>query len=137
MADDKRKHLGSSLDEFLGEEGYLDELTALATKEVLAWQIAQAMRAKGLSKVKMADRMKTSRSQVDRLLDPKDGNVTLATMQKAAWVLGESLHIGLGEKKAGKRKAGRVAASALTQRGRKAARSKSKPVLVPASRKSG
>lgn len=91
----RTKHLGSSLDSFLAEEGCLDEMTAIALKEVLAWQMQEAMTSKGLSKVKMADQMNTSRSQVDRLLDPKSGNVTLSTMQKAARVLGKRLHVSL------------------------------------------
>lgn len=89
-----KKNIGSYLDDFLKEEGTLDELTVIATKEVLAWQVAQSMKEAGVSKVQMATRMKTSRSQVDRLLDPKDGNVTFATMQKAARALGGTLRVG-------------------------------------------
>lgn len=93
MADNK--HIGSTLDDFLQVEGYFDELSAIAIKEVFAWQVAQRMKEKRLTKVAMANRMQTSRSQLDRLLDPKDGNVTLATMQKAAVALGEQLNVAL------------------------------------------
>ena len=92
----KNKHIGSTLDDFLKEEGCLEEFTAAAIKEVFAWQIAQRMKDKGISKFVMAGRMRTSRSQLDRLLDPTDGNVTLETMQRAASVLGEVLTVGFG-----------------------------------------
>jgi antitoxin HicB len=92
MAD---KHRGSTLDSFLQEEGVREEFEARAVKEVIAWQLAEAMRAQNLSKKKMAELMKTSRAQLDRLLDPTKGNVTLDTMQKAAAVVGRQLHIEL------------------------------------------
>jgi DNA-binding Xre family transcriptional regulator len=65
----------------------LEELRAVAIKEVIAWQIDQAMKRQKLSKNKMAELMETSRAQLDRLLDPKGGNVTLETLQRAAHVL--------------------------------------------------
>ncbi len=74
----------TTLDDFLGEEGKRDEFEAVAVKEVLAWQIRQAMKEKNISRNSLAQRMKTSRSQIGRLLDPKDGNVTLATLQRRA-----------------------------------------------------
>ncbi len=89
------KHIGSSLDDVLEELGILEETTNFAIKSVLAWQIAQEMKKKRLSKIKMAEAMKTSRAQLDRLLDPKSGNVTLATMQKAANAVGKSLRVEL------------------------------------------
>jgi predicted XRE-type DNA-binding protein len=64
-------------------------------KEVLAWQIAEAMRQSNLSRKRLAEKMKTSRSQVGRLLDPKDGNVTLATLQRAAAIVGRKLRLEL------------------------------------------
>jgi transcriptional regulator with XRE-family HTH domain len=67
----------------------------VAVKEVLAWQISEAMKANKLSRSSLAERMKTSRSQVRRLLDPKDGNVTLATLQRAAKIVGRSLRLEL------------------------------------------
>ena len=73
----------STLDDFLDEEGARDAFQAVAIKEVLAYQIEQAMKAQKLSRRRLAERMGTSRSQIGRLLDPNDGNVTLATLQRA------------------------------------------------------
>jgi antitoxin HicB len=83
------------LDDVLAEEGKLEEFQAIAIKEVIAWQIAQAMAADKLSRKGLAERMGTSRSQVSRLLDPTDGNVTLATLQRAASVVGRKIRIEL------------------------------------------
>jgi antitoxin HicB len=85
----------SSLDAFLKEEGKLEEFEAVAIKEVLAWQIAEAMKAQNLSRERLAEKMKTSRSQISRLLDPKDGNVTIATLQRAAKIVGRTLRLEL------------------------------------------
>mgnify|MGYP002775882614 FL=1 len=85
----------STLDDFLAEEGKLEAFQAVAIKEVLAWQIEEAMKAEKLSRKKRAEKMGTSRSQVSRLLDPKDGNVTLATLQRAAEVVGRKVRIEL------------------------------------------
>jgi predicted XRE-type DNA-binding protein len=85
----------STLDDFLKEEGTFEEFQSIAIKEVLAWQIAQAMKAKNISRSGLATKMKTSRSQIGRLLDPKDGNVTLATLQRAARMVGRSLRLEL------------------------------------------
>ena len=90
-------HHGSSLDDFLKEEGVLEEFRAVAVKEVVAWQIAKAMKDKKLSKNKMAALMQTSRAQLDRLLDPEQGNVTLETLHRAAHVLGRELRIELAK----------------------------------------
>ena len=76
-----KKNLGSGIDDFLREEGIFDE--AQAVKEVVAWQLAQAMKKRKISKARMARALKTSRSQVDRLLDPKD-DITLSSLQRAA-----------------------------------------------------
>jgi antitoxin HicB len=84
-----------TLDDFLKGEGKLEEFQATAIKEVLAWQIAEAMKANNISRNGLATRMKTSRSQIGRLLDPKDGNVTLATLQRAARMVGRSLRLEL------------------------------------------
>jgi DNA-binding Xre family transcriptional regulator len=89
----KNPHWGSSVDDLLAEEGMLEELRAVAIKEVIAWQIGQAMKKQKLSKNKMAALMETSRAQLDRLLDPKGGNVTLETLQRAAHVLGRELRV--------------------------------------------
>jgi predicted XRE-type DNA-binding protein len=85
----------STLDEFLGEQGTREAFQAVAIKEVLAWQIRQAMESEHLSQKKLAERMGTSRSQISRLLDPTDGNVTLATLQRAAEILGRTLRLDL------------------------------------------
>jgi len=88
-------HIGSSFDSFLEEEGLLEEVTASAQKKVLAWQIDQARKKRGLSKAELARRMKTSRAQLDRLLDPDNTSVTLNTMQKAAAILGMRIQLDL------------------------------------------
>src|SRR5215471_8486869 len=85
----------TSLDQFLDEEGKREEFEAVAIKEVLAWQIAEAMKAQNLSRSRLAERMRTSRSQISRLLDPKDGNVTIATLQRAAKIVGRTLRVEL------------------------------------------
>ena len=84
-----------TLDDFLDAEGTREAFQAVAIKEVLAWQIEQAMKEKNISRNGLAQRMKTSRSQIGRLLDPKDGNVTLATLQRAARMVGRSLRLEL------------------------------------------
>jgi predicted XRE-type DNA-binding protein len=85
----------STLDDFLKDHGKREEFEAIAIKEVLAWQLAQAMKAGNLSRKRLAERMGTSRSQVSRLLDPNDGNVTLTTLQRAANIVGRSLRLEL------------------------------------------
>jgi antitoxin HicB len=89
----RNRHHGSSIDDLLKEEGVLDEMQAVAVKEVIAWQLQRAMKEKKLSKNRMAELMKTSRAQLDRLLDPEHGNVTIETLQRAANALGRTLHI--------------------------------------------
>lgn len=89
------KHAGSSLDELLSEEGVLEAFQAVAIKEVIAWQLQLAMTEMKLSKRKLALLMKTSRTQVDRVLDPTDGNVTIATLQRAASVIGRKVSVAL------------------------------------------
>lgn len=85
----------STLDGFLKDQGKLEEFQATAIKEVLAWQILEAMKAQNISRKSLAERMKTSRSQISRLLDPRDGNVTLSTLQRAAKMVGRSLRLEL------------------------------------------
>ena len=89
------KYIGSSVDGFLKEDGIYEETRDVAIKRVLAWQIKQAMKQKRISKREMAQRMKTSRSQVDRLLDPDNMSVQLNTLQRAAGIVGQRLVIGL------------------------------------------
>jgi antitoxin HicB len=85
----------STLDDLLGELGTREAFQAVAVKEVLAWQIEQAMNDQKLSRKRLAERMGTSRSQISRLLDPKDGNVTLSTLQRAAEILGRKVRLDL------------------------------------------
>lgn len=90
-----QKTIGSSFDEFLEEEGILNEVTSLAHKRVLTWQIENAMQAQHITQREMAKRMQTSRSSVHRLLDPNNPSVTLGTIDKAASALGMKLTISI------------------------------------------
>ena len=87
-------HHGSTLDEFLRDEGIFEESQTQAIKEVVAWQLAEAMKEKQMSKNQLAKLLKTSRSQVDRLLDSSD-DITLSTLQRAAGAVGRRIHIEL------------------------------------------
>ena len=89
------RHRGSSIDDFLKEEGVLEEFQARAVKEVIAWQLGQAMKERNLSKRHLAQMMHTSRTQVDRVLDPNSGNVTLETLQRAAAIVGRKVQVEL------------------------------------------
>ena len=84
-----------TFDEFLDKDGLLSETEDAAIKEIIADQIKVAMNRQGLSKTKMAARMKTSRRQLDRLLDPNNPSVTLATLRRAASAVGRRLRVGL------------------------------------------
>jgi predicted XRE-type DNA-binding protein len=84
-----------TLDDFLDTERTRETFQAVAVKEVLAWQIEQAMKSQNLSRKGLAERMGTSRSQISRLLDPKDGNVTLLTLQRAAEIIGRKVRLEL------------------------------------------
>jgi len=84
-----------SFDEFLASKGMLAEAEDVAIKEIISDQIKVAMGKKGLSKTAMAARMNTSRRQLDRLLDPENGSVTLATLRRAASAVGRKLSVGL------------------------------------------
>ena len=88
-------YIGSSLDELLEADGVLTEVSAITIKRVLAWQVAQEMSTLGLSKTEMAAQMRTSRTSLDRLLDPENTSVTLKTLERAATVLGKRLQIAL------------------------------------------
>src|SRR6266853_4131898 len=87
------EHSGSSFDSFLEEEGIREEVEAVAIKRVLAWQLEQAMREQQKTKRAMAKQLHTSRSQLDRLLDPRNASVTLDTVARAARALGKRLVI--------------------------------------------
>ena len=89
-----KKHMGSSIDDFLKEEGIFEEAQAQAVKEVVAWKLAAAMKKKKISKARMAALLKTSRTQVDRLLDPKN-DITLSSLQRAAAMVGRRVTIEL------------------------------------------
>ena len=89
-----KKHMGSGIDDFLKEEGIFEEAQAQAVKEVVAWQLAKAMKKKKISKARMAVLLKTSRSQVDRILDPKR-DITLGSLQRAAALVGRRVAIEL------------------------------------------
>lgn len=86
-------HSGSSFDSLLEEEGILEEVEAVAIKRVIAWQLAEEMKNKGISKKRMAERMGTSRSQIDRLLDPASTGVHLTTIARAARILGKRIRL--------------------------------------------
>jgi plasmid maintenance system antidote protein VapI len=88
------KNLGSSIDDFLKKENIFEEAQPQAVKEVVAWQLAKAMKKKKISKARMAVLLKTSRSQVDRILDPKR-DITLSSLQRAAALVGQRVLIEL------------------------------------------
>jgi len=90
----KNQHFGSTLDDFLHEEGIYDAAKSEAVTRVISWQLAEEMRKKGITKVQMAEQMHTSRTQVDRILKAK-GNVTIETLQRAAALVGRELHLEL------------------------------------------
>jgi predicted XRE-type DNA-binding protein len=90
----RNKQMGSSIDDFLKEEGIFEEAQAQAIKEVVAWQLDEAMRKQKISKNKMASLLKTSRTQVDRLLNPKN-DITLSSLQRAAAMVGRRVMIEL------------------------------------------
>jgi antitoxin HicB len=91
----KKKNHGSSLEAFLADDGLLEDATLVATKKVIAAQIAESMRRKGLTKTAMAAEMETTRAQLNRLLDPGNDSVTLATLKRAAKALGKTLRLEL------------------------------------------
>src|ERR1700756_3333812 len=91
----KKGHIGSSFEDFLKEEGLYEEVTARAIKRVIARQLDALMQDQGLTKTSLAKRMKTSRAQLDRLLDPDNESVTLATLTRAAQAVGRHLRMEL------------------------------------------
>ena len=90
----KNQHWGSTLDDFLREEGIYETAKAEAATRVISWQLAEEMRKRGMTKTQMAEQMHTSRAQVDRILKAK-GNVTIETLQRAAALVGRELRIEL------------------------------------------
>ncbi len=89
------RHIGSSLDDLLAADGTLEEVSARAMKRVLAWQLQEGMKKRGLTKVAMARRMRTSRSALDRLLDENDTGLTIDTLTRAARALGYKVRLEL------------------------------------------
>ena len=90
-----KKNMGSSFDDFLKEEAMLEEVTAVAMKRVIAWQIAQEMKVQQLTKTALAKRMHTSRAALNRLLDENDSSLTLTTLASAAAALGKKVNLQL------------------------------------------
>ena len=93
-------HSGSTFDSFLEESGLKDEVEAVAIKRVLAWQLERAMKVQQKTKRAMAKELRTSRSQLDRLLDPRNVSVTLGTITRAAQALGKRVTIRIADAKA-------------------------------------
>ncbi|MBK5930537.1 helix-turn-helix domain-containing protein [Halochromatium salexigens] len=91
------KNIGSTLEDFLQGEGQLEEARQIAAKRLLGWQLQEAMKNLHINKVEMAKRMQTSRSQLDRLLDPDNDKVRLDTLNRAAAVLGKRIKLELVE----------------------------------------
>jgi predicted XRE-type DNA-binding protein len=91
----KNPHIGERLDEYLAEEGLLEEVISLASKQMLARQLQAKMKSKRLTVAKMAHAMGTTRMQVHRILDPRNHNVTLATLKRAAAAIGSKLRLEL------------------------------------------
>jgi hypothetical protein len=90
----KNPHWGTTLDQFLAEDGVREAAKAEALTRVVAWQLKEEMKRQGLTKVQLAERMHTSRAQVDRILNAK-GNVTVETLQRAAALVGRELRLEL------------------------------------------
>lgn len=90
-----KKHIGSKFDDFLKEENLFEQVQAAAIKRVIAHQIAEEMKRNKLTKTEMANRMKTSRAALERLLDPDNASITLITLERAASALGKSLKVEL------------------------------------------
>jgi hypothetical protein len=95
MTDTNATHLGSSFDDFLREQELYEEVTSVALTRVLAWQLKEEMQRLGISKVEMAERMGTSRSQLDRLLESASSGVSIDTLFRAAKALNRELQIRL------------------------------------------
>lgn len=90
-----KKHIGGDFDDFLRDEGILNDAEAVAAKRVIAFEIAQEMENAHITQSELARRMKTSRSAVERLLDPANPSVTLSTLERAANAIGKRLKIQL------------------------------------------
>jgi predicted XRE-type DNA-binding protein len=95
MIEENNNSMGSNFDDFLTEEGIFEEVEAIATKRVIAFQLEAAMKVQHITKAKMAEKMHTSRSTVNRLFDPENQSVTLLTLERAASALGKRLKLDL------------------------------------------
>lgn len=91
----KNQNIGRDFDDFLADEGMLEEVTAVAVKRVIAWQIEQEMSAQKITKTSMAKKMRTSRASLNRLLDENDTSLTLTTLAGAAAALGQRIKLEL------------------------------------------
>lgn len=89
------KHIGSSFEDFLKKEGIADEVSSNTVKKLLAYQLLEKLEKENMTKSELAVRLSTSRSAVDRILDPNNKSITLTTLQKVAEVLGKKLKIEL------------------------------------------
>ena len=95
MTEELKGRIGSAFDDFLRDEGIFEDVQAGALKKVVAHQLGEAMKAQKLTKVAMAKRMKTSRSALDRLLDPNNASVSLDTLTRAAAAVGRGIRLEL------------------------------------------
>ncbi len=84
---------GSDFDDFLEDEGFLEEVSAKAHKRLLAFQLGDIMEEKNITKISLAEKLKTSRSQLDRILDPENSSITLEVLERVAHAVGKKLHI--------------------------------------------
>lgn len=91
----RNPHIGSSVDEFFAEDGLLEEIEAAAVKRVISLELKSELERKQMTKSELARRLETSRSQLDRILDPDNESITLNTLMKAAALLGKRLHVSL------------------------------------------
>ena len=87
------QHTGSDFDDFLEDEGILEEVSAKAHKRLLALQLGDIMEEKNITKISLAEKLKTSRSQLDRILDPENSSITLEVLERVAHAVGKKLHI--------------------------------------------
>jgi len=94
MSKKRNRHIGSSLDDLLKEEGIFEDVQVQAIKEVVAWQLEEAMKKRKLSKARLAKMLRTSRTQVNRLLDP-ESDITLSSLQRAAALVGRQVRLEL------------------------------------------
>ena len=94
-SNEEKGRVGQSFDDFLKEEGLYEEVTEIAVKRVIAWQLSEIMHEQKITKVEMARRLSTSRAQLDRLLDPANDSVTLGMLSRAARAVGRTIRLEL------------------------------------------